>query len=286
MGPAKAPGVMTVPALLLSLWWIGLLGLFFFLGTAAFKNKMVIGVRAYPLEEHRRRYEQWMLMPLLGLFTSMTTGISAGLIIIGGWAMIWGFMALSGAFFLTVLFGFWLGLVRRDRPTSDWGADVSLEAIHAEVTGVHTLDPLPASLRKAFTNRLLDMQHQLLHETPNKGVGYLAEGLSWRDCPKGGLGAIQTERGLRVHIPIARVLSFERRHKTLLLAAGLSIVSALALPFWINIRPITLVYIGGMVSVSMLTMFTAARARLVFYYRSRLEPELAHGLILDGGPGL
>lgn len=265
---------MNAVPVLFTLWWLALVGLLGFLASSAFNNRFIVGIRTYPRAEHRRRYEQWMILPLIGLFTSMATGIATGLIITGGWGMLWGFNALAGTFFITVNLGLWLGLVRRAKTSPTWEPNSSLEAIHAEVTAHPIQGDFSESLLSAYVERLRSMREELNGEKEGLQPDLSIYGLSWQDCPRAGFGPIRNSDNIVVRVPAKPVLKFLRRRILLLVVAILSSISALLLflPASVNVR--TVAAVTTMAAIPPAVAFMAARAELVYRQRSRLEREV------------
>jgi hypothetical protein len=237
----------------------------------------MIGLRAYPRREHIRRYEQWMIMPLVSMVISVATGVATGLMVTGGWGLLWGFNVLSGSFFLTVSLGLWFGLIRRTSALEVWEADASLEAIHAEVTDACLREAhLPASLLHSMRMRLESWKEEIRTGESPKSVDLAESGLSWQAIPRAGVGLLRDSDGVRVPVPLRATVQFLVRCPWLLLPLMACLAATLlAIGESGNLFPptITLLMLIG----PALAALIAARAEVVYLARARVErAEIIH----------
>lgn len=280
---------MSVTKFYVGTWWLSGWCLIAFGVRAALQNRYVIGLRAYPRREHIRRYEQWMVMPLVSMSVSVATGVSTGLMVTGGLGVLWGFSVLSATFLMVVSLGLWFGLLRRASNHDVWGPESSLEAIHAELTDARLRErQLPSTLLDPLRARLETMALENSSSRNADFLRVLGRNVAWKISPWAGLGVLKRGDGVRVRIPIRLILRWIPRRPPLVTPLILCWLTAIIA----GLQPATSSFVLGLIPLvipgALLLAIIAARGEIIFDSRAiqeravLIEESLAAVEFLDG----
>lgn len=273
-GPLHPDCLMNTSKLLFGIWLLGVVGLGALIVNSAAKNSLSIGVRTYHREEYLRRYEQWMSMPLVALFASVSGGLGTGLVLLGGLSSLWGVIVVVLTFIVVQNVGLWRGLIKQKETAPRWGAGSSLEAMHAEIIWQSARQ---SSLSKA---EIVKMKRRLASEDSRIDAGdNLPQELDlgdidWRTGPRWGFGPNDTSENVVTMVrwqQSARFLfCYARVQRAIVLACWACAVGWLVLQ-GVKVECLRMLSVVAMLVVPTGFAMVGARAELIYRNRSRAE---------------
>lgn len=141
---------------------------------------------------------------------------------------------------------------------------------YAELVGTYLSDDLTVPLLRSYKKSLESMRDEMTEaEDMGRGEGPII-GLSWRDCPRAGLGVIRRSGNVRLRVQTKQVLNFAWRRTWLLVGTMISVAAAFLLLFWLPVGALTIAVVFAMI-IHIASAFYASRAELVYRCRSWLE---------------
>jgi hypothetical protein len=244
--------------------WVVLLG---YAALVAYKNRFLIGIRAYPRDEHSKRSEQWLLLPLIAFWASVFGGLGTNLLLSSKWSI--GVLFLAMTFMSLVLVSVYVGLVRRLPASPTWDSIVSLEALHAEMEfrdteSLSDLDISAVERRLGLFEQERASSYRPIYPKPSKPV-------AWRPRPRLCVGVVRDESGEPVALALRSIAAFAFLRSRLVQAATtyhvLTLIGLLAVRA--TDRTIALVISG--LFVWLLLVLSIARGHIAYLWREESE---------------
>jgi hypothetical protein len=245
--------------------WVLLLG---YAALAAYRNRVIIGIRTYPRDEHLKRVEQWLLLPLIAFWASVLGSLGTNLLLSDKWSI--GFLLVASTFTFLTFVSAYVGLVRRPSTGPSWESIASLEALHAEIEfrDARSLDHSDIS---AIERRLKSLQRERASSYRPRHPEPPSKPFDWRPQPRFGLGVVRDESGDPVDVPLQAIALFAFLRSRLLQGAtayhGLTVASLLVTKASVLLLATAAV---GLVCWLSLTLYVA-RGHLISLWREESE---------------